>query len=190
MTLEQVSDASQAIAALAVIVSLVFLGIQVRQSTEQGAQANRLARAQVTAEVRNSFNDLLRRAFLDADLGEAVFGLADHSKPVDERHIAPLSGLCFNFIGVARQAYELQQGDLIDAWALRDVEHQLFHIISHPRFHALYRAMVGAVDPASITDADRTWVRHINAGLKRYTSNTSSNPYFLAMSGPPEQKTS
>ncbi len=149
-----------------------------------------MARAQVTAEVRNSFNDLLRRAFLDADLSDAVFALADHEKPVEERHIAPLSGLCFNFMGVARQAYELQQGDLIDAWALRDVEQQLFHIISHPRFHALYRAMVGAVDPATVTDADRAWVRHINAGLKRYTSNIGGNPYLLALSGGPESKPS
>jgi hypothetical protein len=190
MILEQLSNLSQAVAAVAVIVSLVFVGIQLRQSTEQGRQANRLARAQVTAEIRNSFNDLLRRAFLDADLSDAVFALADHAKQVEERHIAPLSGLCFNFMGVARQAYELQQGDLIDAWALRDVEQQLFHIISHPRFHALYRAMVGAVDPASVTEADRAWVRHINAGLKQYKSNTNGNPYFLAISGPPESRAS
>jgi hypothetical protein len=96
LTLEQLSNLSQAVAAVAVIVSLVFVGIQLRQSTEQ---------------------------------------------------------------------------------------QQLFHIISHPRFHALYRAMVGAVDPASITEADRAWVGHINAGLKQYKANTSGNPYFLAISG-------
>jgi hypothetical protein len=189
MTLAQISDASQAIASFAVVVSLVFLAVQVRQSTEQGKQANRLARAQVTAEIRNSFNDLFRRTLTDRDLCTAIMSLADHSRTIDERQMPQLSSLCFNLMGVARQAHELFRSGLVDAWALRDVEQQLFHLISHPTFHALYRSMVGVVDPSTVTEDDRAWVRHINDRLKYYQSALSEGPYLAAMSGAPAPKT-
>ncbi|MBL8544949.1 MAG: hypothetical protein JNL81_00710 [Hyphomonadaceae bacterium] len=185
MTLTQWSDLSQTIAALAVIASLVFLGIQVRQSTEQAKHANRLARAQVTAEVRASFNDLFRRAMEDREFARAIIELSDHAKPADETRMPQMATLCFNLMSVSRQAHELVRGGLIDEWAVRDVDQQLYHLISHPRFTPLFRTMVGMADPGSVTDADRAWVRHLNAGVKAYRTHKGDTPYSLAASPPP-----
>ena len=190
MTLEQISDASQAIAAIAVVVSLVFVGIQLWQNTEQGKQANRLARAQVTAEIRKSFNDLFRRAIIDVELMVAIMALSDHARPIDERRIPQLASMLFNLLGVARQAHELYRSDLLDAWALRDVDQQLFHMISHPQLEPLYRAMVGTADATTVTDEDRAWVRHINTGLKDYAARSASKPYTLATGGSADRQTS
>lgn len=182
MTLEQISDASQAIAAVAVVASLVFVSIQIRQNTEQSAQANRLAKAQVTAEIRNSFNDLFRRVLMDADLIGEIMALSERSRPIDDRRLPQLASMVFNLLGVARQTHELFKSDLIDAWAVRDVDQQLFHLISHPQLYAVYRAMVGAADQSAVTGEDRLWVRQLNAGLKDYQARDASKPYALAMS--------
>lgn len=180
MALETIYYIGQTVAALAIIASLGFVGVQIRQNTVQAEQANLLARVQVTAELRNSFNDLFRRILPDHELTAALMTLEDHTAPVDEKYIPQLATLSFNLMGISRQAYDAVQNGLIEAWALRDIDQQLFHLISHPRFHALYRAMVGRVDTQTVTEMDRAWVRHINAGLERYRSGVGSGPYALA----------
>ncbi|NNE41455.1 MAG: hypothetical protein HKN14_11130 [Marinicaulis sp.] len=48
MTLENIYYIGQTIAVIALIISLIFVGIQVRQSKQQTEQANRLAKAQLS----------------------------------------------------------------------------------------------------------------------------------------------
>lgn len=45
--------------------------------------------------------------------------------------------------------------------------------------------MAGMADPATVTDADRAWVRHLNAGMKAYRAFTGDTPYSLAANPPP-----
>ncbi len=55
MTLETVYYLSQIIAVAAVLASLIFVGIQIRQNTEQAKDANRLARAQMHQQIADGF---------------------------------------------------------------------------------------------------------------------------------------
>jgi hypothetical protein len=56
-------------------------------------------------------------------------------------------------------------------------------MITHPQLHELYRAMVGFVDPATVNEEDRAWVRHINAGLMQYQARSGASPFLLAVAG-------
>ena len=64
MTLVDASSLSQIIASLAVIASLIFVGIQLRQG-------NRIARAQMTAAISDKITSMMQTASADQGLASA-----------------------------------------------------------------------------------------------------------------------
>ncbi len=59
MTLESIYFIAQIVSAAAIIVSLVFVGIQIRQNTEQTQDANRIAKAQMHQQIADSHNNFM-----------------------------------------------------------------------------------------------------------------------------------
>lgn len=62
MSLESIYYIGQTIAVVAILASLIFVGMQVRQNTKQSEQANRLARAQNRRELVIHYKDVLKIA--------------------------------------------------------------------------------------------------------------------------------
>lgn len=58
MTLEALYFISQVIAAVALVGSLIFVGLQIRESRKQAEHAERTARAQVHQQIADSFRDI------------------------------------------------------------------------------------------------------------------------------------
>ncbi|MEM8636759.1 MAG: hypothetical protein AAGF33_17470 [Pseudomonadota bacterium] len=59
MTLEALYYISQIVAVAAVLASLIFVGIQIRQNTEQAKDANRLAQAQMHQQIADGFTQAM-----------------------------------------------------------------------------------------------------------------------------------
>ena len=81
MTLETVYYITQIIAVAAVLASLIFVGIQIRQNTEQAKDANRLARAQMHQQIADGFTQVMSFSMHTEDkLIEAIFreGFSDN----------------------------------------------------------------------------------------------------------------
>lgn len=80
MSLETTYYISQIIAVLAVLASLIFVGIQIRQNTEQAKDANRLARAQMHQQIADGFTEAMSLSLqIEDQTVESVFlnGIAD-----------------------------------------------------------------------------------------------------------------
>lgn len=70
MTLEDINYIAQTIGVAAILASLVFVGFQLRQSTEQSKQANALARADMGERTMRTFGDNVRELMVNHDLAE------------------------------------------------------------------------------------------------------------------------
>lgn len=70
MTLENINYIAQMVGAIAVVASLVFVGFQLRQSTEQSKQANALARADMGERAMRTFGDNVREMMVNHELAE------------------------------------------------------------------------------------------------------------------------
>jgi hypothetical protein len=78
MTLENFANLAEVIGVVAVLASLIFVGVQIRQNTVQAKDANRLARAQMHQQIADGFtqvmsfmtqvdNKVIEDLFLDGD---------------------------------------------------------------------------------------------------------------------------
>ena len=120
MTLEQISELSQAVAAVAVIASLVFVGVQMRMNSEQAKQANILARIDIGERVAANFRDIVSQ-LMDGELA-AIFRkvMFDHVEPtpVESTQILTYLNMCLS----AHQSafYAMREGliekDLLEAF--------------------------------------------------------------------------
>lgn len=82
MSLETIYYISQIIAVLAVLASLIFVGIQIQQNTEQAKDANRLARAQMHQQIADGFTEAMSLTLqIDDEIVESVFmnGITDQA---------------------------------------------------------------------------------------------------------------
>ena len=86
MTLEAIYYITQIIAVIAVVTSLIFVGLQVRQNTKQ-------TRVQNSAHLQGRFDDLWRMIGEDADLAYAYHRLRSGEK-IDAPQAAQLGVFC------------------------------------------------------------------------------------------------
>ncbi|MBC7769034.1 MAG: hypothetical protein H7124_09625 [Phycisphaerales bacterium] len=70
MTLEEINYIAQTIGVVAILASLVFVGFQLRQSTEQSKQANALARADMGERTMRTFGDNVRDLMVNNEMAE------------------------------------------------------------------------------------------------------------------------
>ncbi len=70
MTLENINYIAQTIGVVTILASLVFVGFQLRQSTEQSKQANALARADMGERTMRTFGDNVRDLIVNNEMAE------------------------------------------------------------------------------------------------------------------------
>ena len=125
MTLADISSLSQVIASVAVIASLIFVGIQL-------LQGNRIARAQMTAAVSDKITSMLQTASADAGLAaafSAVVLLDQHASDDDY----PKLMFWFNgWLHIYHSAWTGIRDNLIDERMLEMIEVNVFWWMSKP----------------------------------------------------------
>jgi hypothetical protein len=138
MTLQDVSNLSQAVAAVAVLASLVFVGIQMRMSAEQQRQANVLARIEIGGQATRHFRDHVSR-LTDHDLAtifrKVMFERADLS-PTETTQILTYFNLC---VGEHWQAHQALEHGLIDKANIEALEHNMAWYLTAPLFAKEWR---------------------------------------------------
>ena len=72
MTIQDLGSIGELIAAFATIATLVYLATQIKQSKEQIAQSNSLARFNAVRDVMDQFNELNKLVVTDASLREVL----------------------------------------------------------------------------------------------------------------------
>lgn len=117
MTLETIYYISEIATALAVLASLVFIGIQIRQNTEQTKDTNRLARAQMHQQIADGFTDAMSLSMqLEDDVVEKLFlkGNADLATEAElQRFSIMMLGLWKH---LENSFYQHKEGFVADAY--------------------------------------------------------------------------
>ena len=133
MTLQEISELSQAVAAIAVLASLVFVGIQMRISAEQQRQANTLARIEIGGQAMRHFQHLVSR-LMDHELAtifrKVMFEKADLT-PVETTQILTYFNLS---VGAHAQAHLALEHGLIDQNTIETLEHNSAWYLTAPLF--------------------------------------------------------
>lgn len=138
MTLQDISDLSQAVAAVAVLASLVFVGIQMRMSAEQQRQANALARIDIGGQVMRHFQSQVSK-LMDKDFAaifrKVMFENVDVG-PAETTQIFTYFNLC---LGAHLQAQQAQEQGLIDKANIESLEHNTAWYLTAPLFAKEWR---------------------------------------------------
>lgn len=141
MTLENIYYISQTIAVVAVLASLIFVGVQVRLSTEQIKQSNRLARADMSERIISGYADSLREISSSRELAGAfrkVMFDPDELSPVEQTQILTYFNLTMmNF----RAAYIASRDGLVETSQLESILKNALWYLTAPVFAREWRRM-------------------------------------------------
>lgn len=132
MTLEAIYYIGQTIAVVAILASLIFVGMQVRQNTKQSEQANRLARAQNRRELISQYKDVFKIA---SEKPEALAQIRECSQ--DYNNAPPEAQVTFahstqQFFSILEQALYLKMEGLLDDTTLEGIENALLVTLAMP----------------------------------------------------------
>ncbi|GAB5480624.1 MAG: hypothetical protein Pars92KO_03810 [Parasphingorhabdus sp.] len=128
MSLEDFYFASQIAAALGIMLSLIFVGIQVRQSNGQARQHEAARRADATQAVHDNFANMYLTFGSNLEVAEvATKGLKDPNSLSDGENMVLLSGLMAGMSYMQSAYFKWRQGDLSDdlwrAWQNSNVSY-------------------------------------------------------------------
>ncbi|PHS22314.1 MAG: hypothetical protein COA84_12865, partial [Robiginitomaculum sp.] len=84
MTLESIYYIGQTVAVVAILASLVFVGMQVRQSNRAADQANDLARTELTLSVLNDVTDFSDRFIASTELASLRLKIMNDDKTLSD----------------------------------------------------------------------------------------------------------
>lgn len=166
MTLENINYIAQTIGVLAILASLVFVGIQVRQNTEQARRAHRLAISDKQMQHQDRIISLWQIAMSDARLAVPITqGHAGVVVAVDAETAARLGAWSGAYTYAIRSWYVDYLAGLIPAEALDIVEAEFCGLMAMPAFQASWRYFKHnrfSQDPASV---DAQWIKRIEQKL-------------------------
>jgi len=128
MTLEDFYFISQIIAALGIMLSLIFVGIQVRQSNEQARKHEAARRADATQAVHDNFANMYLTFGSSLEVAEAATkGLKDPDSLSDGESMVLFSGLMAGMSYMQSAFFKWREGDLSDdlwrAWQNSNVSY-------------------------------------------------------------------
>jgi hypothetical protein len=141
MTLEEIYYVSQIVAVVAILASLIFVGIQVRQSVEQTKLANKLARADMSERAMRAFADVHSQPMSNRELADAFRKVMfEHSKltPTETTQIS----FYFNVtIHAHRTAFIAVRDGLLDASVMKAYDIQTAWYLTAPMFAREWKRM-------------------------------------------------
>ena len=157
MTLESIYYISQIVAVVAILASLIFVGIQVRQGVAQTKLANKLARADMSERAMRAFGDVHRVPIENRELADAF------RKVMFERsELTPTetTQVCF-YLNVAlhthRTAFIAVRDGLLDSSVMRDYDINTAWYLAAPVFAREWKR----IQRAGLFSGD--FVAHVNA---------------------------
>lgn len=141
MSLENIYYIGQTIAVAAVLGSLIFVGVQVRLSTEQMKQSNNLARADMSERIISGYADSLREISSNRELAGAfrkVMFDHDELSPVEQTQILTYFNLTMmNF----RAAYIASIEGLVETSQLESILKNALWYLTAPVFAREWRRL-------------------------------------------------
>lgn len=139
MTLENIYYIGQTIAVVAVLASLIFVGVQVRLSTAQMKQSNNLARADMSERITSGYADSLREISSNSELAGAFRKVMfDHEElsPIEQTQILTYFNLTMmNF----RAAYIASREGLVETSQLESILKNALWYLTAPAFASEWR---------------------------------------------------
>ena len=132
MSLENLYYLSQILAVLAIIGSLVFVGIQVRQAAQRTEQANRLAEAELSEAAWTEIGALQNSWHQTAESSEFMFRAMRSADTLSEPELRRLNARLSILVGAIELSWELRQQGLFNAALFDANTRNLTAILSTP----------------------------------------------------------
>lgn len=139
MPLETLYYLSQIIAVLAVLASLIFVGVQIRQNTKQAQQANELARAELT---QDGWQNIGTRQFEMVDTPEKAAFLTKTlygNEPLDLDEHFRFSIILHTLIGHYEIAYRQVREGLLYEDILKRYQKSMTNYFMSKRFRSVWK---------------------------------------------------
>ncbi len=114
MTLESIYFISQIVAVVAILASVVFVGLQIRQSNQAAGQANDLARAELTLIVLNEATAFSDRFIASTELASLRLKIMNDDKTLSDEEQVQAYYLIYKLISIYEKAYRLHCRNLIE----------------------------------------------------------------------------
>ena len=154
MNLEAVYFISQVIAAVALVGSLIFVGIQIRQSSHQTRLNTQAIRAAFHHAITDSFNSLNAQVAADADLAEITRRSIESPEPLDENNQFRVNFLTLAYLRIYETMYYERQFDASDGHLFDSEMRTLRWYATLPGFHQFW-----STNPISFSDEFRDFVQ-------------------------------
>jgi len=163
MTLESLYFLAQIIAALAIVGSLIFVGLQIRANTKE----QRFQRAHERAQrVAPAFSDMvnnpeLRAVMLKARAGaktpdftpDELFMLNNQFRRIIESHLITYREMNEGFVDpVVQEPWRKSMYIMFEMPVFRDFWVDVFRAQNHPTFQAYMDGIMNAVEPVKASD--------------------------------------
>ena len=194
MTLETLYYLTQILAVLGVIGSLIFVGIQIKQNTEQ-------TRVQNSAHLQDRHDNLWRMVGEDAELAYAYDRLSKGEK-IDPRQAAQLAVFCNMMANVAWTAYIAEKQGTGTSKLAGEAEIQYVGMITnsllfsaHKRLFSTHRrAEIEGVDYDRFKNLDRDyyfteWINRVEKIRASMIANLEALSNQSGDSAKPQEKT-
>ena len=151
MTLEAIYYITQIIAVIAVVTSLIFVGLQVRQNTKQ-------TRVQNSAHLQGRFDDLYRMIGEDADLADAYHRLRSGEK-IDPPQAAQLGVFCNMMANVTWTAYIAEKQGTGTMKLAVESEWQYAEMITNPLLFSAHKRLFSVQTRRELTGLEDDWAK-------------------------------
>lgn len=165
MSLENIYYITQIIAVIAVLGSLIFVGYQIRQNTEQ-------TRIQNAAHLQDRYDELWRMLGGDAELAFA-YKQIHNGQEVKPAQAAQLTVFAAMMANVAMTAYIAERQGIGSSKLAQESELFYLNLIRVPLFRAVQEELNASFDKFHKNDTQifyREWSEHIEARIKEVMS--------------------
>ena len=147
--------------AIAVLVTLIYLAVQLRHSTEQARQANAIARADISAQVRQRYDALWHQISADPQLAIAFNKIMFRDEEVAYSEAARLMAWFATYCTVAQSAHVEHKNGLVDDLTLATIEVNVRWFIGKPLFNRVYKEIISRETNAEFDRAMKNWADRI-----------------------------
>jgi hypothetical protein len=161
MNWEAIGATGEVMGAIAVLVTLVYLAVQIRQNTDQAKQANTIARANVTAQLRDRHDALWRQLSADPELAIAINSVMFRDQEANDTDAARLMVWFATYCTVSQNAFYEHKNGLVDDWTLMQLESNVRWFIGNPLFARVYRELLSRHEGTEYKDMIQTWADRI-----------------------------
>jgi len=142
MEWEAVGAIGEVSGAIAVFITLIYLAVQLRQNTDQARQANAIARADISAQVRQRYDALWHQISADPELAIAFNKIMFRDEAIADADAARLMVWFATYCTVAQSAHVEHENGLVDDWTMLTLESNVRWFISRPLFKSVFREIV------------------------------------------------